>query len=340
MITLLDLENNWFVGWNKTAATWQCQIRCGRYQLEKINHNLQEEKKKHNFYCGAQGQEKDCSSWYSYTWYICLFYGSMFVVLYSQRFKSWCLKKCDDKREIMDKVQSKERQKSNKVKTELSRLLVVLHRGANPANIIATASLTDSPGGVWWWQRLRRCCVCVWLTCDLGRAKQINVPVGLRVASGNTMSPFSQRRSTSLVSWSVCFVNAVCVGACACVSVCGTGRGWVSVRACLCVCVVDGWLKSTRLPFLSLFPSSREHNPYMTLNSWLTAPPSRVFHPTQNNIVHLQPPPPPPDRQTHTRRHTRACTLPCAWRDTHQSLWVISCGFLDRISVNVWLKNC
>lgn len=73
------------------------------------------------------------------------------------------LKQCDDKREIMDELQSKERQKSNKVKTELSRLismmLVVLHQGANPANIIATPALTDSPGGVWWRQRRqRRCC--------------------------------------------------------------------------------------------------------------------------------------------------------------------------------------
>lgn len=31
---------------------------------------------------------------------------------------------------------------------------------------------------------------------------------------------------------------------------------------------------------LSLSLSSRQHNPCMTLNSWLTAPPSRFFHPT------------------------------------------------------------
>lgn len=84
---------------------------------------------------------------------------------------------------------------------------------------------------------------------------------------------------------------------------------------CECVCVCDGGV----VKILSLMPkvalplslSSGEHNPYMTLNSWLTVPPSRVFHPTQNNIVHLPPPPAPPplDRQRHR--------LPCACRDTH-----------------------
>lgn len=80
----------------------------------------------------------------------------------------------------------------------------------------------------------------------------------------------------------------------------------MSVRACSArVCVLlTADLSRPASPF-SVFPSSSEHNPYMTLNSWLTAPPSRVFHPTHNNIVHLQPPPPPPNRQTHI--HTHAC---------------------------------
>lgn len=53
------------------------------------------------------------------------------------------------------------------------------------------------------------------------------------------------------------------------------------------VCVMGWWggvvkillTSSVTLP-LSLSLSSRQHNPCMTLNSWLTAPPSRLFHPT------------------------------------------------------------
>lgn len=57
-------------------------------------------------------------------------------------------------------------------------------------------------------------------------------------------------------------------------------------------CVFDGGLLRfccwcLKSPCLSL--SSRAHNPYMTLSSWLTETPSRLFHPTQNNIVHLPP---------------------------------------------------
>lgn len=57
-------------------------------------------------------------------------------------------------------------------------------------------------------------------------------------------------------------------------------------------CVFDGGLLRfccwcLKSPCLSL--SSGEHNPYMTLSSWLTETPSRLFHPTQNNIVHLPP---------------------------------------------------
>lgn len=47
--------------------------------------------------------------------------------------------------------------------------------------------------------------------------------------------------------------------------------GWVVVKILL--------TSSVTLP-LSLSLSSRQHNPCMTLNSWLTAPPSRLFHPT------------------------------------------------------------
>lgn len=65
-----------------------------------------------------------------------------------------------DKREIMNEVQSKETQKSDKVKAELSQLisiiLVVLHQGANPADILATPALTDSPGGAWRRRQRRR----------------------------------------------------------------------------------------------------------------------------------------------------------------------------------------
>lgn len=35
--------------------------------------------------------------------------------------------------------------------------------------------------------------------------------------------------------------------------------------------------------------SSGVDNPYVTLSSWLAAPPSHLFHPIQNNIVHLPP---------------------------------------------------
>ncbi|KAK1904665.1 Protein mono-ADP-ribosyltransferase PARP4 [Dissostichus eleginoides] len=55
---------------------------------------------------------------------------------------------------------------------------------------------------------------------------------------------------------------------------------------------------------------SGEHNPSLTLSSWLPAPPSRLFHPTQNNIVHLPPPP-------------QAGTQAAMCLQTHTSLWVM-----------------
>lgn len=98
--------------------------------------------------------------------------------------------------------------------------------------------------------------------------------------SSYTTRTFSQWHLTCLVNQCVCFVNNVCVRDRACVDVCA------------CVCVMGELLRfccwCLKLPCLSL--SSGEHNPYMTLSSWLTVPPSRLFHPTQNNIVHLPPP--------------------------------------------------
>lgn len=85
-----------------------------------------------------------------------------------------------------------------------------------------------------------------------------------------TMASFSQCRWPRLVSQSVCSVNNVCVGECVTQSMCdGVGGGVVKILL----------TSSVTLP-LSLSLSSRQHNPCMTLNSWLTAPPSRLFHPT------------------------------------------------------------
>ena len=72
--------------------------------------------------------------------------------------------------------------------------------------------------------------------------------------------------------------------------------GTVCVCVCVCVCVVDAVSR----------PASLSFNPHMTLSSWLAAPPSRLFHPTQNNIVHLAPPtrplhPPQIARDTETQ---------------------------------------
>lgn len=78
------------------------------------------------------------------------------------------------------------------------------------------------------------------------------------------------------------FVLANCAPVCVCVC------KWVFGK-----CVMGRGVRSFAEGVLShpaLSPLSGEHNPYMTLSSWLTVPPSRLFHPTENNIVHLPPP--------------------------------------------------
>ncbi|KAK2848820.1 hypothetical protein Q5P01_008654 [Channa striata] len=63
-----------------------------------------------------------------------------------------------------------------------------------------------------------------------------------------------------------------------------------------------------------------EHNPSMTLSSWLTVPPSRLFYPTQNNIIHLHSPTP---AGRDTGRHVPA--------ETHRTFSGITGNKISRI---------